>query len=60
MRLTPPTNYVFFSSAVLVAASLAIYLLGVFGVVEGAAHFAFWIALAGWLAVAVGVVAKGV
>lgn len=60
MRLTPPTKYVFFSSAVLAVAALVLYVLGVLGLVEGASHFAFWVAIVGWLAVAAGVVAKGV
>ena len=60
MRLTPPTNYVFLSSIVLAVAAFALYLLGVFGVVEGMFHFAFWVALAAWLAIAAGVASKGV
>jgi hypothetical protein len=60
MRLTPPTGYVFFSSIVLGLAALALYVLGVFGVVDGAFHFAFWAAIVAWLALIAGVWAKGV
>jgi hypothetical protein len=60
MRLTPPTNYVFFSSIVLAAAALALYVLGVINVVDGAYHFAFWVAIAAWLALTAGVAAKRV
>ena len=60
MRLTPPTKYVFFSSVVFGLAALAIYFLGVFGVVEGAFHFAFWIAIVAWLSMTAGVAARGV
>lgn len=60
MRLTPPTRYVFFSSVVLALAALALYVLGLFDMVDGAAHFAFWVAFAAWLAMTAGVAAKGV
>lgn len=60
MRLTPPTRYVFSSSIVLAAGAVAFYLFGVLGVMDGALHFAFWIAIVAWLALAVGVAAKGV
>ncbi|HUU25312.1 MAG TPA: hypothetical protein VMW68_07075 [Methyloceanibacter sp.] len=60
MRLTPPTKYVFYSSIVLALAAFVLYLLGVFGGVDGASHFAFWGAMAAWLAMTVGVAAKGV
>ena len=60
MRRTPPTRYTFFSSFVLGLAALAIYLLGVFGIVEGVFHFAFWVAIAAWVLVMAGVAAKGV
>ena len=59
MRLTPPTHYVFLSSIVLAVAAVTLYVLGVFGLVDGAYHFAFWVAIA-WLALAVGAAAKGV
>jgi hypothetical membrane protein len=60
MRLTPPTRYVFFSSTVLAVAALALYVVGVFDVVDGALHFAFWVAFVAWLAMTAGVAAKGV
>jgi len=60
MRLTPPTRYVFYSSLVLAVAALVLYVLGVLGVVDGASHFAFWVAMVAWLALTVGVAAKGV
>jgi len=60
MQLTPPTNYVFFSSIVLALAALALYFLDVLGVAEGTLQFAFWVAIVAWLAIAVGVVAKGI
>jgi hypothetical protein len=60
MRLTPPTRYVFFSSVVLALAALALYVLGLFGLVEDASHFAFWVAIVAWLAMTAGVAAKGV
>jgi hypothetical protein len=59
MRLTPPTKYTFFSSVVLGLAALVIYLLSVFSIVEGAFHFAFWVAIAAWVLVMAGVAAKG-
>ena len=60
MRLTPPTRYVFFSSVVLAVAAIVLYGLGLFGLVDGASHFAFWVAMVAWLGLAVGVAAKGV
>lgn len=60
MRLTTPTKYVFFSSIVLGVAAIVLYGLGVMGMVAGASHFAFWAAMVAWLALVVGVAAKGV
>jgi hypothetical protein len=60
MRLTPPTSYIFYSSLVLGLVALAIYFLDVFGISEGMFHFAFWVAIAAWVAVMAGVAAKGV
>jgi hypothetical protein len=60
MRLTTPTNYVFFSSIVLAAAAVVLYVLGLMGVVDASYHFAFWVSMVAWLALAVGVAAKGV
>ena len=60
MRLTPPTRYTFFSSAVLGLAALTIYFLDVFGIVAQLFHFAFWVAIAAWVAVMAGVAAKGI
>ena len=60
MRLTPPTKYTFFSSAVLGLTALVIYFLDLFGIVASMFHFAFWVAIAAWAAVMAGVAAKGV
>lgn len=60
MRLTPPTRYVFLSSIVLALAAVTLYVLGVFGLVDGAYHFAFWVAIVAWLVLAVGAAARGV
>jgi hypothetical protein len=48
------------SSIVLALAAVTLYVLGVFGLVDGAYHFAFWVAIVAWLALAVGAAAKGV
>jgi len=54
----------FYVSVLLGLAGLILYLLGVSGVIEGGfeaiAHYAFWAALLGWLAMTVGVAAKGI
>jgi len=64
MQLTPPTQNTFYVSVFLGLAGLILYLLGVFGVIEGGfqaiAHYAFWAALLGWLAMTIGVAAKGI
>ncbi len=64
MQLTPPTNNIFYVSLVLGLAGFILYLLGVFGVIEGGfdaiSHYAFWAALLGWLAMTIGVAAKGI
>jgi hypothetical protein len=60
MRLTPPTNYAFYSSIVLAVFALALYFAGAVGLVENTLHFAFWIAIAAWLWLFAGVVARGV
>jgi len=60
MRLTTPTKYVFFSSIVLAVAAIVLYVLGALGLVDASYHFAFWVAMVAWLALAVGVAAKGV
>jgi hypothetical protein len=36
------------------------FTFSVFGVVDGAYHFAFWVAIVAWLALAAGAAAKGV
>jgi hypothetical protein len=41
-------------------AALVIYCLDLFGIVAGMFHFAFWVAIAAWVAVMAGVAAKGV
>jgi len=64
MQLTPPTQNIFYVSVFLGLAGLILYLLGAFGVIEGGfqaiAHYAFWAALLGWLAMTIGVAAKGI
>jgi hypothetical protein len=55
-----PTKYTFFSSVVLGLSAIVIYFLDMFGAVEGLFHFAFWVAIAAWVAVMAGVAAKGV
>ncbi|HUU24953.1 MAG TPA: hypothetical protein VMW68_05235 [Methyloceanibacter sp.] len=60
MRLTSPTKYVFLSSIVLAVAAIVLYGLGVMELVDASYHFAFWVAMVAWLALAVGVAAKGV
>ena len=41
-------------------AALILYLGSMFGVVEHGLHFAFWLAIVGWLWMAVGTAARGV
>jgi hypothetical protein len=64
MQLTPPTKNMFYLSIFLALVGLILYFLGVFGVVEGGfqamAHYAFWAAMLGWLAMTIGVAAKGI
>ena len=60
MLLTPPTKNVFLSSVVLGVAALVLYVLGIFDGVDGAFHFAFWGAVVAWVALVVGVAAKGI
>ncbi len=60
LRLTPPTKYAFYSSIVMAAFACVFYLASVFGVLADGLHFAFWIAIAAWLLLAVGVAAKGI
>ena len=60
MQLTPPKKNVFYFSVLLALVALVLYFLGMFGVVEGTFHYAFWIAIVGWLAMTAGVAAKGV
>jgi hypothetical protein len=54
----------FYMSVFLGLVGLILYLLGVFGVIEGGfqtiAHYAFWAAILGWLAMMIGVAAKGI
>ena len=44
--------------------SIVLYLLGVLGVIgegfQGVSHYAYWLALLGWLAMTVGVAFKGI
>jgi hypothetical protein len=60
MRLTPPTQTIFYLSVFLALVALVFYFLGVFGVLVGTLTYAFWLAIAGWLAMTVGVTWKGV
>ena len=64
IRLTPPTKNVFYVSIVCVVAAIVLYLLGVFGVVDGGfasiGHFAFWASILGWVMLTAGVTMKGV
>jgi hypothetical membrane protein len=64
VQLTPPTKNTFYVSVFLGLVGLILYLLGVFNVIEGGfavvSHYAFWAALLGWLAMTIGVAAKGI
>jgi len=64
VQLTPPTKNIFYLSVGLGVLSIALYLLGVFGVIGGSfqavSHYAFWLAVLGWLAMTVGVAFKGI
>lgn len=64
IRLTPPTKNIFYLSIVCVVVAIALYLLGVAGIVGGGfasvAHIAFWAAIVGWVLLMAGVVMKGV
>jgi hypothetical protein len=64
MRLTPPTKNVFYISIICAVVAFVLYLLGVFGIVDGGfesvSHFAFWAAMLGWGMLTVGVAMKGV
>lgn len=60
MRLTPPTNNVFYFSVILAIVAVVLYFLDAFGIVGGTLHYAFWIAIVGWAAMTAGVAAKGV
>jgi len=64
VQLTPPTKNIFYLSVGLGVLSIALYLLGVFGVIGGGfqavSHYAFWLAVLGWLAMTVGVAFKGI
>jgi len=64
VQLTPPTKNIFYLSVGLGVLSIALYLLGVFGVIGGGfqavSQCAFWLAVLGWLAMTVGVAFKGI
>ncbi len=60
LSLTPPTKPIFYISVVFGVWALVLYFVGMIGVVEDTFHFAFWIAIAAWLAMTAGVAAKGV
>ena len=63
IQLTPPTKNVFHLSVFLALIALILYFLGVCAVIEGGfasvAHYAFWVAVLGWVVLVVGVGAKG-
>jgi len=54
----------FYVSLLLGFFGLILYFLGLFGVIEGGVqtigHYAFWAATLGWLAMTIGVAAKGI
>ena len=56
MRLTPPSMAVFVISLLLVAAAVA----SVQGLIHGLPFSAFWIAIAGYVVLAIGNLFKGV
>jgi hypothetical protein len=64
VQLTPPTKNAFYVSAALGVLSIVLYLLGVSGAIGGGfqavSHYAFWLAVLGWLAMTVGVAFKGI
>ena len=64
MRLNAPTKIVFMASAVLGAVAILLYLLGMFGAIQGGfasvAVWAFWIAVAAWGLLVAGTTMKGV
>jgi hypothetical protein len=64
MRLTPPTKNVFYISVICAVVAFVLYLLGVFGIIDGGfetvSHFAFWAAMLGWGMLTAGVAMKGV
>lgn len=64
MRLTPPTKKVFYISVICAVVAFVLYLLGVFGIIDGGfasvSHFAFWAAMLGWGMMTAGVAMKGV
>jgi len=64
LRLTPPTKNIFYLSVICAVVAVALYLLGVLGLIGGGfaavANFAFWIAILGWALLMAGVAMKGV
>jgi hypothetical protein len=64
MRLTPPTKNVFYISVICAVVAFVLYLIGVFGIIDGGfesvSHFAFWAAMLGWGMLTAGVAMKGV
>ena len=64
MRLTPPTKNVFYISVICAVVAFVLYLLGVFGIIDGGfasvSHFAFWAAMLGCGMMTAGVAMKGV
>lgn len=64
LRLTPPTKNIFYLSSTLAIIAVALYLLGMFGVLPGGfaavGQYAFWAAFLAWVAMTAGVCMKGV
>lgn len=64
LRLTPPTRNLFYLSTLIVVIAVVLYVFASFGLIIGGlsivAHYAFWIAIIGWVLLAVGVAMKGV
>lgn len=59
IQLTPPTKNAFYTSIILGAFSIVLYLLGVLGAIGGGfqavSYYAFWLAVAAWLVMTAGV-----
>ena len=62
MRLTPPTQNIFYLSIVLAIVALIVYVLGLATVLPLplSFHLAFWLVAVAWAAITAGVAFKGV